>query len=271
MSRPPRRPRLLACDLDGTLLTSDGRITDAVAAALARAAAAGIALAVITARPGRDVRPEVSAAVPGSAYWAYSNGAVLHAPGDPRPRRVLGFAPAEATALVEAVRAVGRGWSCALDLVDRTVLLDPFPAAAAEHWSRVVRHGPGEWPVLAGPVPKLLVHTGVRTDAAVVAQVQAAVGAAALATASGGSFVELVPPGSGKAAALRALCAELGLAESDTAAVGDGLNDLGMFAAAGLSAAPANAPADVRTAADLILPSNDEDAVAALIDILLTC
>ncbi|WP_328764408.1 HAD family hydrolase [Streptomyces sp. NBC_00272] len=263
------RPRLLACDLDGTLLDSRGRLTEPVSAALFRARDAGLALAVITARPGRDVPAAVTGRIPDSAYWAYSNGAVIHAPGEAGPRRVLGFAPDRVPQLLEAVRAASPHWSCALDLMDRTVILDPFPRAAATHWTNVSHCCGADRLDLPGPVPKLLVHTGTGCGPAVVAEVQRAVGATATATASGGGFVELVPPGTGKAEALRWLCAELGVDPAEAVAVGDGLNDLSMLHLAGLGAAPANAPEEVRRAAGLVLPSNDEDAVGALIGLLL--
>ncbi|MFD9356357.1 HAD family hydrolase [Streptomyces sp. NPDC060031] len=264
------RHRLLACDLDGTLLDSDGRVTDAVSAALLRARDAGLALAVITARPRRDVAREVSSRVPGSAYWAYSNGAVIHGPGAAAPRRLVGFGPEEARRLVAAVGAAAAGWSCALDLVDRTVTIDPFPQEASRHWNHVERRGArAAGPFPEQPVPKVLVHTGTVCDAAVVERVQRVVGPGAVATASGGAFVELVPPGTGKSEALKWICAELALEPPAAVAVGDGLNDLTMLRLAGLGAAPANAPAQVRLAADLVLPSNDEDAVAALVALLL--
>lgn len=278
-------------------------MTDAVAAALARARDAGIALAVITARPRRDVDAAISARVPDSAYWAYSNGAVIHCPegadgadGAGAPQRVVGFAPDQVARIVEAVGGAVRGvvraavpavpgaapgaapgadgepggpWSCALDLVDRTVTIDPFPRQASRHWNHVERRASAAGLVLDQPVPKVLVHTGTVCDAAVVARVQRAVGAQAVATASGGAFVELVPPGTGKSEALKWICARLAVDPSAAVAVGDGLNDLTMLDLAGLGAAPANAPEQVRLAADLVLPSNDEGAVAALVAHLL--
>ncbi|KPI33468.1 Haloacid dehalogenase domain protein hydrolase type 3 [Actinobacteria bacterium OV450] len=268
--RGPRpRPRLLACDLDGTLLDSRGRLTAPVRAALLRVRDAGLALAVITARPGRDVPAAVTGGVPDSAYWAYSNGAVIHAPGEARPRRVLGFAPGPVLRILEAVRTASPHWSCALDLVDRTVTLDPFPREAAAHWTHVSHRTCADRLDLPVRVPKLLVHTGTGCGPAVVAEVQRAVGGGATATASGGGFVELVPPGTGKSEALRWLCAETGVDPAEAVAVGDGLNDLSMLHLAGLGAAPANAPEEVRRAAGLVLPSNDEDAVATLVALLL--
>ncbi|HBF83373.1 MAG TPA: HAD family phosphatase [Streptomyces sp.] len=266
---PGDRPRLLACDLDGTLLDAHGRLSQSVSAALHRARSAGVALAVITARPGRDVGAAVSGRVPDSAYWAYSNGSVIHAPGAAAPSRALGFTADRAVRIVADVRAARPAWSCALDLVDRTVTVAPFPSGGSAHWRHVVRCASADELTLPGPVPKVLVHTGTVCDATVVEEVQRVIGPDAVATASGGAYVELVPPGTGKSEALRWLCAELGVDPADTVAVGDGLNDLGMLRLAGLAAAPANAPVEVRRAVDVVLPSNDEDGVAVLVGLLL--
>jgi hydroxymethylpyrimidine pyrophosphatase-like HAD family hydrolase len=61
----------------------------------------------------------------------------------------------------------------------------------------------------------------------------------------------------------------LGVAMSEVVAVGDGLNDLAMLRTAGLSAAPANAAAEVGAVVHHRLPGNDEDAVAVLVHRLL--
>ena len=74
-----------------------------------------------------------------------------------------------------------------------------------------------------------------------------------------------VEKGSGHAA----LCAYLGIAQEETAAVGDGLADIAMFRKAGLSIAMENALSSVKEAATLIAPSNDDDgAVWAIQQIL---
>ncbi|GAB3958215.1 HAD family hydrolase [Streptomyces sparsus] len=261
-------PRLLACDLDGTLLDSSGRLTDPVVSALHRARDAGLALAVLTARPRRDVPAAVYDRMPAGTSWAYSNGAVVHAPGS-GPPHVSGFSPDQALRLVARLRSAHPAWSCALDLTDRTLVIDPFPRRAAALWSNVVRLRTAAEARLPDVVPKVLVHTATFCDATVVAEVRRAAGQKASATASGPDFVELMPPRVGKSQALSRLCARLGVPPGAAVAVGDGLNDLAMLRLAGLGAAPANAPLEVRRAADIVLPSNDEDAAAVLIALLL--
>lgn len=258
--------RLLGLDLDGTLLDPHGSVTPRVAEALRRAVEAGITVAVLTARPARDVPVEVRTRIPPTAYWAYSNGALVRAPDDARPRRLAGLHPHTVRWLVDELTALDPGWTFAADLVDATVARVPFPVEEARLWNDV-RHVADL--TLTEPAAKLLVRTGCPVGPAEVARVQEVIRDRGEATASGGRYVEINPPGAGKAPALRWIAAAAGVAMHRVTAAGDGLNDLPMLAAAGRSAAPANAAEMVRDAVDHLLPGNHEDAVAVLVDLLL--
>ncbi|WP_327433173.1 HAD hydrolase family protein [Streptomyces sp. NBC_01236] len=95
------------------------------------------------------------------------------------------------------------------------------------------------------------------------------VGDRAVITRSTGAFLELSAPGVDKGEALRRLARQRGLPPENTAAVGDMPNDIPMLRAAGLAAAVANAHEDTLRAADIVLPSNDDEGVAALIRLVL--
>ncbi|MQS11294.1 HAD family phosphatase [Streptomyces kaniharaensis] len=258
--------RLLACDLDGTLLDSSGVLPGAVSDALGRAVAAGLAVAVVTARPPRDVPAEIRSGIPPSAYWAHGNGALVFRPGERRPSRQLVF---DAAALHRVAAILGKAhpdWALAFDLLDGTVVQPGFPEELARHWSGVEWRGAVE---PARPVVKVLACPFAPFGAELVDAVQGLVGSDAEVTASGRHFLELGPRGTGKHGVLAWIAADLGLHPAETVAVGDGLNDCGMLTLAGLGAAPANAPDTVRRAADRLLPSNDDHAVAHLVDQLL--
>jgi HAD superfamily hydrolase (TIGR01484 family) len=257
---------MLGLDLDGTLLDPGGSVTPRVAGALRRAVEAGITLAVLTARPARDVPAEVRDRIPSVAYWAYSNGTLVRAPDEPRPHRLAGLAPHTVRSLLPELTAVDPDWTFAVDLAEATVALAPFPVEETRPWNDV-RHVAEL--TLTEPVSKILVRTGRPVGPAEVARVQQVVRDRGEATASGGRYVEVNPPGAGKAAALRWVAAAAGVAMDRVTAAGDGLNDLPMLTAAGRSAAPANAFEAVRTAVDHLLPGNHEDAVAVLVDLVL--
>jgi hydroxymethylpyrimidine pyrophosphatase-like HAD family hydrolase len=69
-------------------------------------------------------------------------------------------------------------------------------------------------------------------------------------------------PGASKGAALLALAERLGIPAAETFAIGDGLNDISMLTAAGVSVAMAGAPPSVRAAARFVTTSNDEEGFA---------
>jgi hydroxymethylpyrimidine pyrophosphatase-like HAD family hydrolase len=69
-----------------------------------------------------------------------------------------------------------------------------------------------------------------------------------------------------KGEGLRIALDRRGLKPAEAIAFGDEENDLPLFAAAGFSVAPANAKEPVRRAADLLVPSNAEDGVAAFLE-----
>jgi Cof subfamily protein (haloacid dehalogenase superfamily) len=76
------------------------------------------------------------------------------------------------------------------------------------------------------------------------------------------NYLEIVPKGANKAAALMHLVAILGLDLSQVAAIGDGYNDIEMIREAGLGIAMGNAPATVQSAADWVTGTNNEAGVA---------
>nr|AUV64167.1 phosphatase [Streptomyces citricolor] len=258
--------RLLACDLDGTLLDSGGLLPEAVSSALGRAAAAGLAVAVITARPPRDVPQQIRAGIPATAYWAHGNGALVFRPGAPRPSRELVFDAGTLRRLAAVLRDARPTWPLAFDLLDATVVQPGFPPELARHWSNVEWRSGVEQ---VRPVVKILACPFRPCDVGLVDAVQSLVGDAAEVTASGEHFLELGPRGTGKSGVLAWIAEDLGLSTAEVVAVGDGLNDREMLRLAGLGAAPANASEPVRLAADRVLPSNDEAAVAHLVDQLL--
>ena len=80
--------------------------------------------------------------------------------------------------------------------------------------------------------------------------------------ASSPEALEIVPTGVNKAAGLARVAAILGIPREETIAIGDGENDISMLRWAGLGIAMANAPENVKAAADVIAPACDEDGAA---------
>ncbi len=78
--------------------------------------------------------------------------------------------------------------------------------------------------------------------------------------------LEIMPPNGGKAKAIRALSAKLGVSMDEVMAIGDGSNDLGMIEVAGVSVAMGNAVEVLKKAAKYIAPDVEEDGAAIMIE-----
>lgn len=80
------------------------------------------------------------------------------------------------------------------------------------------------------------------------------------------SLYELLPKGASKGKALLKMAELLGVPQQKTIAVGDYNNDISMVKTAGIGFAVANAVEEVKAAADYVTVSNNEHAIAAIID-----
>jgi Cof subfamily protein (haloacid dehalogenase superfamily) len=81
-------------------------------------------------------------------------------------------------------------------------------------------------------------------------------------TYSAPTYLEITQAGINKGEALKILAEYLAIPLEDILVIGDSQNDVSMFEIAGMAVAMGNAPEEVKAAADLVAPSNDEDGVA---------
>lgn len=79
-------------------------------------------------------------------------------------------------------------------------------------------------------------------------------------------FMEIMPRGVDKAAALERMLMSLGCTREETVCCGDGFNDISMLAYAGTGVAMGNAQPEVKAAADYITATNDEDGLVEVIE-----
>ncbi|MEO7233839.1 MAG: HAD hydrolase family protein [Lapillicoccus sp.] len=261
-----RRPRLVATDLDGTLLRSDGTGSARTAATLRAVQAAGIRTVLVTARPPRWLDELVHLVGDGGVALC-GNGAFVY---DVRSRTVLsqrGFEPAAVAAIVADLRRALPGVAFAAERASGFALEDGYRSL------HPVPDGALRGPVDAASsdlVGKLLGRHPDLAEVEFLARVQEVVGDRGVVAYSGaGGLAEISAPGVTKAAALEEWCAGLGITAPDVWAFGDMPNDLPMIAWAGTSFAVANGHPDVVAAADHVCPPNDEDGVAQTLETLL--
>jgi len=256
------RVRLVASDLDGTLLRSDDSVSQRTLEALARTVAAGIRFVLVSARSPGWLAPE-AARLGLDGIGICANGAVVY---DYEQSRVLVHRPLEpetARELVHGLRRAAPGviFGCARP-----------SGFVAEPGYRSLFRPPDSSPradalaFLSEPVSKLVLQHPELPQAELHALARDFAGKRAEACYSGAGLVEISAAGVTKGAALAELCAELEIERSEVLAFGDMLNDISMLTWAGRGVAVANAHAEVLAIADEVTASNDEDGVAQVLE-----
>jgi Cof subfamily protein (haloacid dehalogenase superfamily) len=261
-----RRPRIVACDLDGTLVRSDGTISERTVKALQLAEEAGATVVFVTGRPPRWMH-DVAEQTGSRGLAICSNGALVYDLG--AGRVVLGrlLSPEVSLPLVPLLRAAFPGIAFAVEGEEGFARESNYRARYDVGQEQHV--APAE-ELLTAPVAKLLArHEGMTSDELLDAA-RSIVGDRATLTHSssglGGALLEISAPGVSKATTLELLCAQRGLTFEDVLAFGDMPNDLPLLSWAGSAWAMGNAHPDVLAAVDSVTAVNDDDGVARVLE-----
>lgn len=266
-----REPRLVASDVDGTLLGRGAAVSARTGAAVRRVLASGVPLVLVSGRPPRWI-PPVAAAVGTVGYAVCSNGAVLYDVGAGRVLAARTMPPWLLRDVAHSLDGVLGGYGLAaervgLRAVDASVLPFVVEPGYVHPWDD---DGPITRPraeVLGRPAVKLLVTRPGMTSDELAAVVVPVLGEMVNVTySSGGGTVEICRRRVTKATGMRTVAVLLGVAAADVLAFGDMPNDLPMLAWAGHGVAMANSHPDVLAAADEVTAGNDEDGVAQVLE-----
>lgn len=257
--------RLVATDMDGTLLRSDQTISRRTLEAIRGAHDAGI---TVMAATGRGWRSAVPLLAPATAITAAvcSNGALVRdIPGEANTD-VFAFPPETVAPLVDVVVATVPDAGLAWELANGDFGFDRVYASmrpdVAEHYPDHV----GERPPQGEEMLKLLVRHPAMDEASLLAVLEPVVPPDVLATYSGIDTVEITGDGVHKAAALAVVCARLGIDRSEVVALGDNRNDTEMLRWAGRGVAMGNAAPAVVAEADEQTAHHMDDGVALVIE-----
>jgi hypothetical protein len=258
------RPKVVACDLDGTLLRSDGTVDDRSRRAIARVEAAGALFVLCTARPTRWMR-QLSEALGHHGVAICANGGVvwdLHTESVVEAFVLEPEITRDVVALLKASLPDGT-WA-----VERTSGFGREPTYASR------------WPMpedtvtdsvemlISQPAVKLMLrHDHLLADA-LLERAREVIGDLAELTHSNSNdgLLEISAAGVSKASTLARLCRDRGIGPEDVIAFGDMPNDVPMLRWAGHSVAVANAHPDVLAAARTKTASNDESGVAIVLE-----
>jgi len=254
--------KLIALDLDGTLLNSAMRLSDGNAEALRKAIGRGFQVVLATARfYGLAKRTADRLGI--DTPLICSNGALVKTPGDGRELLHLYVDHG----LAREVVALGdeRGWEMFTTIGDATymqmrpgIIPEKLPGGlkVAERQSEHMDEG--------APTC-VLVYSSEAVDEIASRFLPAYEGRARFSfnrPVNSAHYTILTHPDADKARALEVVLRELGVAPDEAIAMGDSESDLGLLQLAGLGVAMGNSPDEVKRAALHIAPTNDEDGVA---------
>ncbi|WP_424569159.1 HAD family hydrolase [Streptomyces sp. CH-036] len=260
--------KLVATDLDGTLLRGDGTVSERTREALAAATAAGAAHIIVTGRAvpwTRHILDDLGyegLAVCGQGAQVYHAGEHKLLTSLTLDRQLAGLALSKIEAEVGPLHL-----AASRDGLEGEVLVGPgyrvqegplpylFVDDATEMWT--------------APLNKVYIQHPELDDDALAFAARAAVGSLVDVVMAGAGVVEILPLGLSKATGLSLAARRLGVKAADTIAFGDMPNDIPMFGWAQHGVAMANAHDDLKAVAHEITASNEDDGIAVVLEELL--
>jgi Cof subfamily protein (haloacid dehalogenase superfamily) len=260
---------LVAIDIDGTLVDSRNRLSASIAPSIRAVQARGIGVTLVSGRPKLKMMPlmnELGLKLP----YISSGGAYI---ADPSDHTVIYYSPlaqAEVVEIVELARAVkapliAQGpdhlyYEGNVEELEQLIAVSKINMTGVEgseidiiQVDDVLREcpEPTKITICGDPVGLLQIEEKLRLRNLPL-----------YLTYSAPTYLEITRSGVNKGEALKLLASHLAIPLERILVIGDSRNDISMFEVAGMAVAMGNAPGEVKVAAKLIAPSNDEDGVA---------
>ncbi len=257
--------KLIAIDLDGTLLNSQGRVSERNAAAIQAARAQGILVVLATGKSRASataVIAELNLDTPG----VFSQGSMIYnADGSLLYTRVMERETAVTTLTFAQTHNLPQIAYCSNGIVTDQDSIYRHMLASQYH---------EPLPKIMGPLlPRLnelainkIILCATDNETTLAKLLQAKLGATGEVTQAVPHFVEILPANTSKGDGLRRLLAELAISPENVLALGDGNNDIEMLQLAGIGIAMGNGSAGVKAVATSITADNNHDGVALAIE-----
>ncbi len=258
--------KLVALDLDGTLIGRDLLVRPRVKEAISRMLDAGVIGCIITGRMYRAAVPFARELGLTAPVVCYQGAAII----DPETNELLRDIPLPLEAVARIVDIVE---------ADRMHLQlyrnDEYYCEERNRFSDLYASLSGVQPVIVpslresfafSPATKAVVVTDPPEATAYVERMREMLDGVAYVTRSYPEFVELINPAVDKGEALRFVAKHAGVDMSDVIAVGDSWNDAPLLRAAGFGVAMGNAPPELRAVAGAMVGDVANDGVAEAIE-----
>lgn len=266
----PTQPiKLIAIDLDGTLLNSNHEMTERTEKALKAAMANGVKVIIATGKTflsSREIIKRLGTNTPG----IYNQGTVtFNSDGTIHSQQVID------KALARLVITFAEERDYVLGVYSGTRIL---VRKMTQRMAELTTHFHEPMPEAVGPLQNILDTTPVnkiiafypgdaRKVQALRWQLSMQIGSGARLMSAGiPDELEILPTNASKGTALKVLLKEMGIPASQAMAIGDGENDIEMLELAGLGVAMGNANDHIKSVANVTTKTNDEDGVAEAVE-----
>jgi uncharacterized protein (TIGR01777 family) len=265
--RPAARIKLVAIDVDGTMLSSDGRLAQGVIDACRAAARVGVAIVPATARPPRSMQ-SILGTLGTSGPTINYNGAVIWNPLERRAQYHEALEPALVRGIIDRARELLEDVVVSVEILDKwfTDRVDPNLHTETSRAFDPDYIGSLD-SFLDQPVTKLMLLAEQRRLLPVIDMVREEYWSRRHVSVfvTDPHMIQIAHPLVDKGIALQRIARKMGAAREEVMAIGDGPNDAGMVEWAGFSVAMENGCEMVKSLADQVVPSNDDLGVAKAI------
>lgn len=261
--------KMIVLDLDGTLTNSKKEITPKTFEALMKAQEQGVKVVLASGRPTYGIVPlakQLQLADHCGYMLAYNGGKIINcADGSTLfnqeldPELVPMLCREAKNAGMEILTYQGEGIAATKkddEYVQHEAFINKMPVVEYNDFISQVEYPINKCLIVGDPTP--LHELELRLAKMMEGHM--------LVYRSADFFLECVPMGIEKSQSIDRLIASLGISKEEVIAVGDGYNDKGMIEYAGLGVAMANAPEEVKQAANFITLSNEDDGVAHVVE-----
>ena len=266
---------IIALDLDGTLTNSEKIITLRTFDALMKAQREGVRLVLASGRPTFGIAAlanQLQLADYGGYVLSYNGGRIIDwcektvifsQVVDQKLVPILyDFAEKAQLPIVTYLPDAILASKNEGEYLAEEARINGMPVVVAQNFvEEAMQIAGGSTKFLIPGEPELLIQLELEMKAALSEQMEV--------FRSAPFFLELPPKGIDKAQSLQRLLTHLGLEHESLMAFGDGFNDLSMIQFAGQGVAMANAVEEVKSIADFVTTSNEEDGIAHALEQLL--
>lgn len=239
--------KLVALDMDGTLLNDRQEVSSENAMWIRKALDAGVTVCFATGRGFQSALPYAEQLGLDTPMITVNGGEIWHRPHVLHKRTLM--SPDMLQRLHELALSHPECWYWAyttMDIYNKEKWIEPAADYDAHHWLKFGYH-----------IDDTTVRDAILKEASSWGGLEI--------TNSSPWNLEMNPIGVSKASAIREVCKLLDIDMSQVAAMGDSLNDIAMIREVGLGVAMGNAQAEVKAAADAVTVTNEEHAVMHLI------